>query len=263
MEKLPIDLLPIIRPLEDQNTLRDTFFYDKVISKLIPDVILMEATGIPIDLDNVAEVEATVDKVLEQVYDRLRNNSMMIGFLKSLDDEYKSTKTKELESKIKQPSDFRVPFNSKNKTHRSYVVNTQLDILGKPDMKMTEWSVKDLKKLNQIIASKFINDLIENNISDYMTTTIETAMDKLAEDKATAYNKNKIEAKISKLNTETTVDAFNPGSALQKQKFFSYYGIDSEKETAAGSPQWDRKELERLQKLLAMLIDDKGETHES
>lgn len=262
MEKLPHDLLPIKRPLEDANYPESTYFYKNVVSKLIPDIIRMEASGIPINLAKVADVEKTIDNVLEQVYTKLQNNSMMLTFLESVDNEYKANKTKVLESKKKTYEDFLKPFNIKNKTHKSYVVNAQLSLMGKSDMVLPEWSNKDLKKLNQIIASKFINDLLEGHIQEYMFPVINLAMEQLAKDKADAYNKNKVDTKIDEIKTTTSISTFNPGSSLQKQKFFAFYNIESEKETAAGSPQWDRKELERIQKLLAMLIEDKGEKDE-
>ena len=53
----PLDLLPIERPLESTEPWPDdTYFYNNVVSKLIPDVIKLETTGIPINLNKVKEV---------------------------------------------------------------------------------------------------------------------------------------------------------------------------------------------------------------
>ena len=82
MNKSPIDLLPITRPLEDTNPPDDLFFYENVVSKLIPDIIKLEATGIPIDLDKVKEVEKTVNEVLENVSITLENNPLVQEYLK-------------------------------------------------------------------------------------------------------------------------------------------------------------------------------------
>ena len=253
----PIDLLPIARPLETSEEPSQTFFYENVVSKLVPDIVRLEANGIPIDLSKVATVEETVNSVLENVYTKLENNSLMLKFLTSENNAKVKAKSQELEAKKKSVSDFLVPFNIKNKTHRSYVVNTYLTSIDREDMAMDEWSVKDLKKLNQILASTFIANLVNSNIQSFMHNTIEVAMEQLATDKANAYNKNKIDAKIEDLKTDKLIRSFNPGSSLQKQKFFSFLGVESEKETKAGNPQWDKKELERLQKLIGMLIDDK------
>ena len=129
---------------------------------------------------------------------------------------------------------------------------------------MDKWSIKDLKKLNQILASKFLSDLLLNeDIQEYMQLHINKGMLALAEAKAEAYNKNKIETKINNLQEANLISSFNPGSSTQKQNFFKFYGIESEKETKTGNPQWDRTELLRLQKLINIMIDEKGESHDS
>ena len=73
----------------------------------------------------------------------------------------------------------------------------------------------------------------------------------------------KINTKIEQLQEQDIIYGFNPGSPIQKQNFFKFCGIESEKETKTGNPQWDRAELERLQKLINIMIDEKGESHES
>ena len=124
-------------------------------------------------------------------------------------------------------------------------------------MLLEEWSVKDVKKLNQIIASNFIDNLLNHSIKDYMIPTIDSAMYALATTKAEIYNKNRITSKIESLDEVKLIDKFNPGSSTQKQEFFKFYGIESDKETKAGNPQWDRDALEELQKLLKTMIEDK------
>ena len=70
-------------------------------------------------------------------------------------------------------------------------------------------------------------------------------------------NKNKIETKIENLKETNLINSFNPSSPLQKQKLFEFYNVKSESKTAKGQPQWNRTELERLQKFLAVQIDSK------
>ena len=260
---IPHDLLPIVRPLEDTTQYDETYFYENVVQPLIKDIVQMEANGIPIDLSKVSKLETTVVDVLSEVHKKLANNDMMLDFLKSVTTQYKKDKAEELESKKKEPEDFLKPFDVKNTTHRTFVVNTYLTSNGKDDMIMEKWGVKDLKKLNQILASKFISDLLEGNIQDYMQIYINTAMYRLAQMKSEIYNENKIDSKINQLQNQDLIHSFNPGSSTQKQNFFKFYGIESEKETKAGNPQWDRTELLRLQKLINIMIDEKGESHES
>lgn len=253
----PIDLLPIKRPLEDSDYPDETYFYQNVVCKLIPDIIRMETNGIPINLSKVSGVEETVNSALENVYTQIAASPLMLKHLEAENKAKCAAKAQVLETKKKTIEDFLVVYNSKNKVHRAYVVNYYLTSIDKTDMCMDEWSVKDLKKLNQIISSKFLQDLIDNNIQSYMESTINAAMQKLAQDKAEAYNKNKIESKIEAVKSEKLIKSFNPGSSLQKAKFFAFYGVESENETAAGNAKWDRKEIERLLKLLNNLIEEK------
>ena len=260
---LPHDLLPITRPLEEKNLPDDTFFYENVVKHLIPDIVQMEANGIPIDLSKVSVLEDTVTNVLDEVYRKLANNELMLKFLRTVATQYKKDKAEELEAKKKTPEDFIKPFDIKNKVHRSYAVNTYLLSIDRKDMCMEEWSVKDLRKLNQILASNFLQALLDKTINSSMEVYITSAMEALANDKADIYNKNKIDTKIEQLQEQDIIHGFNPGSPIQKQNFFKFCGIESEKETKTGNPQWDRAELERLQKLINIMIDEKGESHES
>ena len=257
MHKSPIDLLPIKRPLEDDNFPEETFFYENVIKELIPDVLRFESNGIPINLEKLSEVEDTVNNILSTVRNKLDNNKLINDFLSYKDNIIKDKKCLALKTKEKTYKDFIKPFDIKNKIHRTFVINQYLLDNNKEDMIMNEWSIKDLKKLNQIIASKFINDLLNNDIQDYMNFIIDKAMIELATVKANTYNKNIIENKINKICNEKLIDSFNPGSSLQKQEFFKFYGIESESETKAGNPQWNREELEKLQQLLNVMIKDK------
>ena len=264
MENLiPHNLLPIVRPLEDTTQYDETYFYENVIQPLIKDIVQMEANGIPIDLTKVSVLEDTVINVLDEVYKKLANNELMLKFLRTVTTQYKKDKAEKLEAKKKTPEDFIKPFNITNKVHRSYAVNTYLLSIGRKDMCMEEWSIKDLQKLNQILASNFLQALLDKTINSSMEVYITSAMEALAKDKADIYNKNKIDIKIEQLQEQNIIHGFNPGSPIQKQNFFKFYGIESEKETKTGNPQWDRKELERLQKLINMMIDEKGESHES
>lgn len=259
--KLPIDYLPITRPLEDTTLPDDMWFYENIVIKLLPDIIKLEATGIPIDLSKVKEVENTVNNVIETVQNTLDNNELVNRYLNKQHKEKVDSTIKSLEAKYRTVEDFLKPFDLKNKIHRSFLVNTYLNQIGKQDMTMDEWSKKDLKKLNQIIASKFISDLLENKIQSYMEPTINEAMTKLAEQKATAYNKNKFDSTLNRIQEKADSVKFNPNSPLQKQQFFSMLGIESDNSTKAGSPQWDRKSLEQLNKLLDSMIE-KGESNE-
>lgn len=259
----PHDLLPIKRPLEDNVWPDDMYFYNNVIKPLIPDIIRLEATGIPINLEKVSEVEKAVESVLSEVAENLANNPLMKAFLSEKFSYVQKTVSEETKSKEKSPENFYKDFDPKNKIHRSFVVNMYLRTNGHEDKTMDEWTKKDLKKLNQFIASKFLTDLIADNIQDYMQDIIKSAMSELASAKAKAYNKNKVEASQKKMEDKKAKLYFNPGSAQQKAQFFDYLGIDSENTTKAGNPQWDKSALENLHKLIKIMLDEKGEKHGS
>ncbi len=173
---IPHDLLPITRPLEETDLPDETFFYENVVKHLIPDIVQMEANGIPIDLDKVQVLEDTVTNVLDEVYQKLGSNELMLTFLRSVAKDYMKTRTEEREAKKKTWEDFVKPFDVNNKTHRSYVINTFLIAQNKKDMCMEEWSVKDLRKLNQILASNFLQALLDKNITVAMDSYITAAM---------------------------------------------------------------------------------------
>ena len=256
MTKLPIDYLPIVRPLEDPNPVPDDmWFYENIVIKLLPDILRLEATGIPIDLSKVKKVEETVNNVLETVQTTLAENKLIKLFLNVRYSDKEKATIKQAESKHKSFEDFLKPFDPKNKIHRSFVINCYLHSIGRDDMTMEEWTKKDLKKLNQIIASKFISDLLADSIKEYMKPTVDEAMLDLATQKAEAYNRNKLEARRERLAKEKSNLSFNPNSPQQKQQFFEMLGIDSENKTKAGSPQWDRKSLETLNKLLESMLE--------
>ena len=251
----PYDLLPIDNPRIEPHKDDSTYFYENVVKHMIPDIVQMEANGIPIDLDKVGELEQTVKEVIQKVHDKLRNNTCMLQFLETVITGLKKDKKVKLEEKRKEIEDFIKPFDVKNKVHRTYVINEYLK--DRPNLHMEEWSVKDMKKLVQTGSFPFVELLIEKDIVPWMQETVDTAMQRLAQDKCDAYNKNKVDAKVEALETTDMITLFNPGSATQKQKFFAYYGIESEKQTDAGNPQWDRSELERLQRLLKLMLDEK------
>lgn len=250
----PLDLLPIQHP-QDFAPEDPMFFYKNVVQPLIADILRVEANGIPIDLEKVKELELQVSNILAEVHNTLRTNTIMLDFLKAEAEKLRKGKIEKLEDKKKTSEDFFKPFVISNKIHRTYVVNLYLGSISKANMKMEEWSLKDVKKLNQILASKFIQDLLDKNLDENHHIVVE-AMKQLAQDKCDAYNKNRIESKIESLKDDDLINAFNPSSPIQLQNFFKFYGIESENTTPTGNPKWDRSELLRIQKLLDTVLKE-------
>lgn len=257
---LPHNLLPIKRPLEDNKPVKPTQFYDDVVQHLIPDIVRMEANGIPIDIEQVQILEQTLTDVLSTVKSKLAKNPFIQQYLEQISNNFKVKKENEIQTKLKTFKDYLKPFDIKNKTHRSYVINTYLKEIDREDLILPEWNTNDFKMLRQMVSYTFFENLALKQIQTFMQPTIEKAMKQLAEDKAAAYNKN-ILVKINDIK-QKTLPEFNPSSSVQKRQLFEMLGIESEKETAGGNSQFDRKELERLQKLLGSMLDERTENTE-
>ena len=159
---LPHDLLPIIRPLEDTTECKEPlYFYDNVVSKLIPDIVRIENNGIGIDLNKVEELEEVLKSVLENTSTALANNSIMQKFLAEQFHSKKQDKINSLESKLKTKEDFIKEFKFSNKVMKSYLVNTILISIGKESMVMDSWGVKDIKKLCTMVSNPLLQDVVE------------------------------------------------------------------------------------------------------
>lgn len=252
-------LLPIYNPQDDPSPPSELFFYENVVQPLTKDIIKMEATGIPINLDKVKEVENTLNNVLENVSEVFKNNPLIKKYLNQVNESLLKSKVGNLDSKKKTWEDFYKDFDYKNTVHRTYVVNYYLkeNVVDYKNLLQDKWTLKDLKTLNTILHSRFISALIDSNYTnDYCVQTINKAMKQLAKDKADIYNKTKIEDK-KQLTDKEVVSEFLPGSTKMKREFFDMLGIESETETEKGQPQWNREELEKLFHLTNNLIEDK------
>ena len=230
--------------------------YDQDQESYVPEGSLLYAWNL--EYCTVSEMaNENLETAKEGFKDILKDNKLIQEYLTSKyihesDDALANLKTK-------TTSDFLVPFDVKKKAHRSAVINYWLKNNGHEDMMLDEWSIKDLRMCNQIIASKFLTDLINKDIKGYMNNWIEEAMQEFAEEKARIYNQSKFSSYTAKMQEKKDKLSFNPGSNLQKQEFFSMLGIESDSETAKGSPQWNRAALEQLNKYLDTLIESKGD----
>lgn len=250
----PIDLLPIKEPLTDPSPPSEVDFYNNVVRHLIKDIIKIELNGIPIDLSKVEELEETITKVLSELSEKLSKNPLVQEFL------HKMAKDKQKEVKSKTYEDFLTPFNGKNKIHLSKVINYFLKRINKEIFMQDEWTKTDLKKLCQVSETSFLRNLLNNELTVSDTTdVILPAMQELAQIKADIYNKNKKQNKEKEFQ-EILDKGFNPGSSMQKEAFFKFFGIESESLTDKGQDQWNRKELERLNSQLSLSLESKEDS---
>lgn len=261
----PIDLLPINNPQDDPNPPTEYDFYLNVVKPLAKDIIKMEATGIPINLEKVSEVEQVLDNVLNNVTKVLLENPLVIKYLKEKTDKMIQNEYGKADKKKKSWEDFIKPFDRTNTVHRTQIVNYYLtrnhsSIIASDATAMEKWTIKDLKQLNQFMCSDFIDRLInDKDLSPYEDEYIKPAMELLAKMKADIFNKN-IEAKKANIKVEET---FNPASTKHKQEFFTFLGIESESETKKGNPQFNRDELNKLLQYVNGYIDTKENEDDS
>ena len=251
----PHDLLPIKRPIEDDVEYPPYFFYDNVVVPLVTDVLRMEIAGIPINLDNVRELENIVQDVIDNTSKTLAENTVVQDFLRSLKEYSVNEALRKTIASEKKPEEFYVEYRPTNAIHRTYVVNEYLQSIGNTNLRES-WSIKELREFNKILNDKFLNAIVHKENMGWMQNIIHKAMEHLAFDKATIYNKNRL-AKKQQHEAEKPLPSFNPASTKQKLQFFQYLGINSTSQTESGQDQWNRKELEKLYKLVDEMIKDK------
>ena len=244
----PIDLLPVPKPYSDPNPPTETFFYENVVKQILPDVMKMESTGIPIDLSKVEEIERITDKILGEVQEKLSENPIIQDFLASKYNNY--VKEKSVCTKTKES--FEKPYNANNKQQRTYVINQYLIDHDLEKDQLDTWSFKDLRKYADIKGLKFLEDLANKNYSPDTVYKIKGYMERLAEEKYRIYSNNIKEKAIEK-GKEIS---FNPNSTKQKVELFQFLGIEPESKTKKGNDQWNRDQLEILQKKLELELEE-------
>lgn len=215
-------------------------FYKQVVHPLIPDVIKLMLTGIPIDLSKVKDVEDTVSNVIDKCTKTFAENPKMIAYLEARAEGKRLASHNQMVAKFKTATDCMPEFNWKNTRHRLYVINAWLDKHGHE--RETEATISTIRNLANIYGSNFLENFANGIVikQEY----VDTAMTILGEEKARLYNTN---LKLREDTKPKVVEPFNPGSPLQKQEFFEFYGIKSTQKTEKGSDQWNRAELDKIQ----------------
>lgn len=247
--------LPIARPMEIPPQQDGKWFYDNIVSALLPDIIKMQRTGIPIDLSKVKDLEDTVENVLSDVQSTMLNNPLMQKFREEQSRQLQESRVFDISQKTRTLESFYPKeFTSSNKIHRSYIVNQRLDDLRAFEYMQPEWTLKDLKLLVKVYPDILLEQLANGEESSALKELKKKALQAYAKAKFDIYYKSKVAPKIeAAVNAEA--DEFNCSSPKQKAAFFEFLGVQSETATSTGSPKWDRDELEKLNKLLDSLIE--------
>lgn len=251
----PHDLIPCKEPKEEEFKDIPAFFYYNVIQYLIKDVVRMADAGILLDMQKVEELENVVENVLKEVKIKLAINPLMQKFLAEKNKHLVDKKREELNSKKKEPKDFLKEFNPKNNVHRTYVLNAYFKSIDKlTEFYKEDYSVKDIKAINEYLQSNFITSLLDKTLSSTHEIVL-LGMQNLALDKAKIYNSN-YDNKKECVTVEDVQKNFNAGSAIQKQELFGFLGIESEEVSKkTGNDSWNKKELEKLLALINSMIE--------
>lgn len=252
----PIDLLPVKIPYSDPDPPDGLFFYENVVKQLLPDVLQLERTGIPINLQRVKEeVEEVTDRVLNEIAPRIAQNGLIQRFLAFKASNYSQTKKA---SKIRSYEFYYRGFNKNNVTQRSFIINSYLKSLGREKDCLDKWTVKDIKLYADSTGILFLREIISDNPSPTVKAATDIYYKKFCQLKADIYNKNlNIE-----IENESAKMEFNLGSSKQKSELFKFLGIKPFSKTKKGEDQWNRDNLEQLLKQLELeleLEEDKDE----
>ena len=269
----PWQLLPAPEPCTVSPP--EGYFYDTVAKHLIKDTVRIMSNGLPIDMQRVQELEATLDVTLAKVATDLAANPIIQSYLKQKHSFLVQDYIEDQQSKVKPIEHFLKPFKHSDMTHRSYFMHVFCQGKSIPLPKADEvypgipkWTARDVKRLTS--GNPALALLLAGKLSDTNTFVVQ-AMQLLAEHKAEIHNRKYLD-NIANLTT-IEYPSFNPASPDQKHDVLTdMLGYQSEKLTDAyikyeralnahikyGKPEpiepknqysWDRDNIEALKDL--------------
>lgn len=281
----PWTLLPLPAPCDysPADEFGEDFFYNHVAKPLIETTIRLMNTGLPIDLDKVAELEREVDSVLASVEATIESNSVIQDYYQwkypSLLAEHNAT----IEAKLRHAEDYYKPFDPSDPMHRSYYMHLLLasdpeayfDIIPPVATLPTgipKWDANSVKRLAK--SYDVFKPLATKRITDN-DQFAEPAAQLLAQHRADLWNRN--HEYYDKLNQNSITDIvpkFNPASSDQKHELLTgmlghesdklsdafvdwqrevqrnaKYGTPIESATPKNKYSWSRDEIEKLQSI--------------
>ncbi len=237
----PFELLPI--PFPKDYDPGPKFFYENVVSKLIPDIIKLVEVGMYIDQEQVEKLRQTVKTVLEDVDARLLRNPIVQEYQKIRSADAQKKHYAKATEAIRDASYYLKEYEG-NIEHRTAVVNNYLEGIGKRTKTRKKWTVADLKSYLVFDNDTFLQRIVDKSISPNNHHVLE-GMQKLAELKAKLWNR----PRYDKANSKAKLDPFNPGSAKQCQGIFNMLEIEPLAVSGkTGDASWGRKQIEQLKK---------------
>lgn len=227
----------------------EAYFYHNTAKHLVRDTVRFTMNGLPIDLQEVSNLEEEIVGILEEVHKDLEQNVYVARYLEYRNKELLSAYKEVQKGKCKKAEDFLKEFDPSSAIHRSYymdVFSKRVGLEQPTDLLpsgIPKWSAKLVKTLS--VKYPILKTLVDKTVKSDSVTAVE-AMQKLAFDKARMYNDSYL-ALIDAPKFKPVT--FNPGSANQKRELFAMIGVESEsKSDKTGDDSWNREQVERVNK---------------
>lgn len=223
-------------------------FYQNTAKHLIKDTVRIMMNGLPIDLDTVQELEVVLVEQLARVDEVLAANILVSAYLRKRHGKQIDAYKEDRASKLRGSDYYLKPFKHSDMAHRSFFMKVYSQEHDLPVVEeelfegIPKWTAARVKKLSE--TRPILKRLLAGELSD-TNPFVQKAMLLLAETKAALHNKSYF-AQIQ--NPEIEFPKFNPGSPQQKAELFGMLGIESNSTTDTGAPQWNRDEIERVNK---------------
>lgn len=163
------DIQPVTLPTQD------TIGFYNLLMQILPDIVEMQNTGVPVNLPKCIELGKKLDNIKQECNDFLNNNPIVQEFLHLGDQTI---------------PDFNIHFNSRNQIHITYVINLWLECNNLGGYTCNNWNKEDIQKLQSIINSEFIERVLNDNFTIDDIELCNKAMDRLSQDKKKAWLKN-------------------------------------------------------------------------
>ncbi len=236
----PIEHLPM--PFPADHDPGPAFFYENFAKHFIQDMIQMMDTGLHVDKDAVEDLRKTIDEVLESVDKRLAASELIARFQEHRQPAAQKAHEDKCTQAVRTYEYYLKQYKPGDMLHRTWVMNTYLEHLGRDRDTREKWSLKDLKQYNIFLKDPLVTAIIDKRPLAANTHVL-AGMKALAVYKAELWNRPRYE----KAQEKVSVDAFNPGSSKQKQEFFAMLEIEplaTSKDT--GEASWGRDQLSEL-----------------
>jgi DNA polymerase-1 len=142
--------------------------YETIFKPAIKDIIQMQLTGMPIDIEQVARVKEALMGINSDAVDRIQSSSLVQGFRTVLANEWATKRNQELKKKRVTPNDFKKDFNPNSGPQLGKLLYEVigLPVLDYTDTKLPATGGDTLKKLLSYTEDPAVKELL-NALMDF------------------------------------------------------------------------------------------------